>query len=269
MKTSELFITAALFLVCAPPIAAAEAAAVLEDESLAVAHEIIMYMRSNDVNNIAVLGFARAGAAGAVEADLVAERVSSYINTFRKTTAAQRSALKDALAELKTPAAGARDGAKLLRDIFSADAVVAGIVSKAGAKVAVGARVIELRTGKVLFATGSGGGSPAPGDFRDSVADYNAGSCAGRKQALAGLNAEQVDAKAAYWAEKLREPLFRTYSNNPGIEIGDAGVRADFYARLAAHYQAGRRAALAPAKAAAIEKLLDDETGYFAECGRP
>ena len=299
MKSVFSGTAAAFILVLAPLRAAAELPEMVKDGVTEVSGEIAVYARENGIKRIAVLGFTPVGAAGGAEADSVSESVSAYLSYFIGATPAERSRVKETLAALKASGAAASptDGARTLQELFAVEAVVTGALFPAGGDINLRAKLTDSRTGKVLFTASSGKGGvrrgdmpapasglpgfqrsapaqesaapPPPGDLRDAVADYKDGSCAARRSRLAELNAELADAKALYWAEKIRDPLFRrrTDRKNPGIEIKDPAVKARFYELLAAYFQTGKRETIRPDKLAAVLDLMESETRFFAECG--
>ena len=300
MKIGKLEAAMAGLLVFAPVVSANELSSEVRDEAMMVSGEIARYARANGVKKIAVLGFTSIGCSRTTEEDAVSESVSSYISFFSGTTPDERSRLKETLAALKNPdVPGPTGAAKMLEDLFSVDAVVTGALFAAGGDIHIRAKLNDVRTRKLLFtaSAGKGGvrrgdmpapsaalpgfpgtcfvpdiaGTPPPGDLRDAVSDHKEGACAGRKRTLAQLNEELLDAKARYWAEKLRDPLFgrRTDRRNPGIELADPAARGRFYALLAAYYQAGKRKEPGPEKLAAVLDLMESETRFFAECGLP
>ena len=62
-----------------------------------------------------------------------------------------------------------------------------------------------------------------PADLRDAVSGDRNNFCSGRNRKLAKFNSLLVEAKAGYWAEKMKEAGFasRKLGKNPGIEIRD------------------------------------------------
>jgi len=79
---------------------------------------------------------------------------------------------------------------------------------------------------------------------------------------------ELVDAKALYWAAKMKEPGFnmRSLSRNPGTEIADPEVKAKFYRLLGTYYNLETTAPPAPDKIAALTDLIEEEARFHNEC---
>lgn len=265
---------------------------------------IIKYAQANNINKIAVLDFTAKGGAEKNEAEYVSEKMGTCLAGNEKPALIERALLEKVLKEAKLSSAanGPRDNAKMLQNILSIDAVITGTVFSAGDTLKVLARLIDINTGRVLFAEEMGterewpvfqettsfsmeipGASdsdsppdwrtaalqPAAPDFRDSVSDSKDNSCSGRKLSLTKLNSELVDTKARYWAAKMKEPGFnrRSLSRNPGSEIGDPETKARFYKLLATYYKAEAAMLPDPDKLSGVTDLMEMETRVSNECG--
>lgn len=113
------------------------------------------------------------------------------------------------------------------------------------------------------------GGGAAGQDLRDSVADYPAGGCVGRRAALNSGNRSMLGLKARYWALKAREPGFdaRALTRNPGSEISDRGLREKFY-RLLSFYAQQAPEPLSSGESRAVEGFIAAEADFIDECGQ-
>ncbi|OGR76166.1 MAG: hypothetical protein A2X32_02750 [Elusimicrobia bacterium GWC2_64_44] len=253
---------------------------------------VVSYSEASDIGRISVLGFVPKGGVEKNEADYISEKLAACLAGHRKPALIERALLEKVLKEARLSSSGADAQGKAagLADIFSVDAVVTGTVFAAGGKLKVLTRLIELKTGRVLLAEQSEAerewpqfpdpsgteldwDSPAwplpPADLRDALAEPERESCSARKSRLSGLNSELVEAKALYWAAKMKEPGFtvRGLTRNPGTEITDPGVKARFYRLLEAYYRSDSAGAPSPEKLAAVHDLVAEENRVYNECG--
>lgn len=83
-----------------------------------------------------------------------------------------------------------------------------------------------------------------------SAAGFDDDGCSRWEERLDALQRAGSELKARYWAAKLLEPGFSRSSltRNPGSEIRDLRLRADFYRRLKELYDAGEAPALSEAE---------------------
>ncbi len=291
MKRAWFKIPAALALCCAFALPASWCGEESGD-CRSAAMEIISSAKANGVNKISVLGFtAKAGVDGN-EADYISEKIASYLAGRKKPALIERALLEKVLneARLSSDAGTNADNSKMLRDIFSIDAVVTGAVYASGDKLKVLTRLIDIKTGRVLLAARSVADrewpqfpapadadfkwdSPAwtlpPLDFRDAVSDSAQDPCTARKQRLGKLNSDLVDEKALYWAAKIKEPGFsiRGLSKNPGTEITDPATKARFYKLLNAYYKSENALPPGPDKLPGLMDLMKEEKQVSDECG--
>lgn len=286
MKTLAVLPAALLLLFAAParPSLAAEGSG----DCRAAAAEILRFARTAGVGRISVLEFTPKGGAEKSEAEYITEELSIHLAGAKKPVLIERAQLEKLLTE-------ARLGVESLggpgpEGIFSVDAVVTGSVFAAGEKLKVMVRLIDVRTGAVLKAAMAEADrdwprlpeaplsaeqfgslpwpAPSPG-FRDAVADKPGPSCEARKRRLAEQNEQLVDAKARYWAARMREPGFTIsgLSRNPGTEISDPGTKARFYALLKDYHGAGGAQAPDQDKLASLTALMKEEDQVYNECG--
>ncbi|HNW44457.1 MAG TPA: hypothetical protein PKI19_08125 [Elusimicrobiales bacterium] len=110
--------------------------------------------------------------------------------------------------------------------------------------------------------------SARPADLRDALSDSSGNSCAARRQRLAGRNAALVDAKARYWALKMKAPGWSGpgLRENPGSEIEAPEVQARFYKLLAGYYKSELPARLEAGELAKVTGLLEAEELFSGEC---
>ena len=294
-KTLTVNVAAALALACAaafPPCARADAYRALSTRIAGCAVE-------NSLKKIAVLDFAARGGAGKSETAYVAEKMGVQLAGSKGVSLIERALLEKVLKEAGlSSAGGGYDKAETLRNMLSLDGIVTGVVFADGDVLRVFARLIDVKTGRVLLAAEEEAARRTPdplggrfGDleppevpFPDLPAEWNAasgaglrdaisepgnGPCAGRKSAVSRLNAELVDVKARYWALKMKAPGFslRSLTKNPGSEIRDAVVKTRFYKLLTAYYRDGSGPRLGPEERAEVTDLLVMEARLYDECG--
>lgn len=306
METRKLKLIAGLAAACALVSSPAAAGAGSYKDLSA---RIIKCAETNELKKIAVLEFSAKGGAGKSDSEYAAEKIGLYLAGSKTTALIERALLERVLKEarLSSSAGGMADMAEFLKNMLSLDAVVTGTVFPDGEKLMVLARLIELKTGRVLLAAeteadrlppdlsdaGFSGMEPpevtfpempagwntavwsvsgpaaARDVFRDAVSDYPPLSCTDRKSLLVKLNAELVDAKARYWAVKMKTPGFslKGLNKNPGSEIADRGVKAVFYKLLTAYYKGGADAPPDPEKISAVLDLVEMEKRVSDDCG--
>ena len=271
-------ITSALALACSlalPQAAGADIYGALSSRIAGLAVE-------SPAMKIAVLEFVAGGGAGKNETSYVAEKMGLRLAGNKAVNLIERPQLEKVLKEagLSSAAGGADDRLESLGNMLSVDAVVAGVVFAAGEKLRVFARLIDIKTGRVLLAAeGDAGSLPAGweasrlsgsgGGFRDAVADTEDASCSGRRARIGRLNAELVAEKARYWSLRMRAPGFgrKSLTKNPGSEIEDPAVRSRFYRLLEVYYAAGDESFSGPGKRAEVAGLIKMEAEAYDECG--
>jgi len=120
-----------------------------------IAAEIVKYAKVNGVNKMAVLGFRTKSGTKKNEAEYVSEKISTYLAGNKKPALIERALIGKVLNEAKLSSAAndPLDKAKMLQDIFSIDAIVTGTIFASGKKLKIIARLIDIKTGRVLFAT--------------------------------------------------------------------------------------------------------------------
>lgn len=273
-----------------------------------ISAQIMKCAEANSLKKIAVLEFSAKGGAGKSDTEYAAEKIGLHLAGSKMTALIERALLEKVLKEarLSSAAGSAGDKAEIVRSMLSLDAVVTGAVFSDGEKLKVLARLIELKTGRVLMAAeaeegrlprdffGGAFSDPAfldvpvpelPGEltasldrpgpaaaragFRDAVAEYGGNSCSGRKRLLGKLNSELVDAKARYWAARMKAPGFNrlTLTKNPGTEIADPGVREKFYKLLSEYFEEGEPDRPEQGRVPAVLDLMKMESQVSNECG--
>ena len=253
---------------------------------------ILKFASANGIDRISVLGFTAKGGVEKNEADYISEKIASHLAGREKPQLIERALLEKVLKEagLSSSAGGQDERAEIPLEIFSVDAVVTGTVFTAGRKLKVLARLIDVKTGRVLlagqteterewpqftelpdadFRWDSGTWAFPPPDLRDALSDSAANACEVRRLRLTRMNSELVDAKALYWAAKMKEPGFsvRALTRNPGTEISDPEVKARFYKLLTAYYKSENLPPPEPDKLTDLLGLLEEESSVADSCG--
>lgn len=264
---------------------------------------MIKSAEANSIRKVAVLEFTAKGGAGRADTDYAAENLVLHLAASGSVDLIERALLPGILKETRLASAGGGSGkAGALQSMFELDAVVTGVVFPDGDELRVLARLIDLRTGRVLVAAGAGvrrlpqavmGGDlaameppevPFPDfpdpftartasagrvELRDAVAEDAGASCGSRRRLAGKLNALLVDAKARYWAMKMKDPGFdrRQLTKNPGSEISDAGLKQTFYKLLSSYYGSNRAPALDGEKMGAVLDLIKLEKEVRDDCG--
>lgn len=299
MGTRHNKISAALLLCLAAILPAAVCAAQFTDAAYPLAREIADYAYAHGINRIAVQDFQSLGTAAKEDTYSLTERISGLLAGRSQLPPAEKNAL--AAVSGAAGKTSAQAAAELLRASFAVDALITGTVFCAGDSTTIVLRLINIKTGRVVLtaraAVGGQNKAPAapsevkipgfpgpypwqdaadvspvpassPADLRDAVSDNSGSRCAQRKLTLAGRNKALVDAKARYWAGKMKEPSFssRKLRKNPGIEIGDPAVKTAFYGLLSEYYTAASPAAITPAELIEVLDLMAQESEFPVEC---
>ncbi|OGS12301.1 MAG: hypothetical protein A2285_05930, partial [Elusimicrobia bacterium RIFOXYA12_FULL_57_11] len=149
MENKGLKITTGLAAACAfvllPALAAAGGY-----ESLSA--QILKSAEANLIKKIAVLEFSAKGGAGRNDTEYAAEKIGLHLAGSKTTALIERALLARVMKETRLASASGGMGgrAESLGHMLSLDAVVTGVVFADGENLKVLARLIELKTGRVL-----------------------------------------------------------------------------------------------------------------------
>lgn len=205
---------------------------------------------------VAVLPFNALTGHDAAAGRVVGERLVGRLAGRAELEVVERTLLRSVLEEQKLAATGAisPETVKELGQILGVDALVAGtVLGLKNDRIEVNARLIDARTARVLSAATQ----TVEREWTESVVDSWAlpvpplpgyeilptawagpglgedSLCDGWEDQLSAIDRSSVDLKARFWARRLREGLrLDSLKANPGSEIRDLEVRAEFYARL-------------------------------------
>ena len=156
MKNINLKTAATLAMVCVSVLTVCPAAAgtgtgdeVYRDLSTRIAG----YANTGNVNKILMTGFAAGDGAENGEAAHVSERMTAQLGVHASPALIDKSFFEKVLLEARASSAAnsSPESRKKLRELLSVDAVVTGTVLAAGDKLKIQARLVDIKTGKVLF----------------------------------------------------------------------------------------------------------------------
>jgi len=127
--------------------------------------------------------------------------------------------------------------------------------------------VPDLRVIAEMF--GEAGMNPQSVDFRDAPVNLKTDTCKRRRARLSVKQDGALEAKAKYWALRMREPDFNSdgLKRNPGGEISDPVARRKFYDVLDGFYRASAAPVLSAAELDSVISLMGEEKRISDECG--
>jgi TolB-like protein len=209
---------------------------------------------------VAVLPFRVVGTGGNA-GTFVAEKLTGPLLASDQIEVVERAMLETVLREQRLQASGATDSRSIkeLGKVLGVDAIVTGtILALKNDRVELNARLIDAETARVLSAPSAQvekewdesvaatvfdvqvpplGNMETP-DMKDSLNGDDTNCLSARSRATQ-IDESLVDLKAKYWAARLRSPGFSRASlkQNPGSEIENPGVKAEFMEKLKRYYQ--------------------------------
>ncbi|MEK7233275.1 MAG: FlgO family outer membrane protein [Elusimicrobiota bacterium] len=234
-----------------------------------MAKELAKAGLKHNVHKVAVLPFSSIDGGSSLDGDGVAERLVTELVRSGKVDVVERGLLSKVMGEHNLMATGAirRDQVKNVGELLAADAIVTGTLFVSGGKLEVHARLIDVGSGRALYASTAKFDSDwawnvsvpklevsvpafdvpppsfevsAPIFMRDAVAGnleaaHNCGEAAATVEVMQRTT---LGLKARYWATKVKEPGFSRSSltSNPGSEIADPELRAHFYELVKSSY---------------------------------
>lgn len=241
-----------------------------------IAERLARSAERESVLRIAVLPFKTINTEDQAGSETVTERLSTQLAGHRRVRVVERTQLHRVLEEQRLEHSGVVDAkkAKRLGRVMAVDAVVTGsIVRTRKGKAELNARLIHAEDARVLGAAVEviepdwveplrrkapepDRGVlvvPAPsfdlgfkpwweaGDAAAGV--FSRDECGDWEVAVDELQRATLEPKALYWADQLLSPGFsmRSLKRNPGSEIRNLQLRAEFYRRLKSLHRAGVR----------------------------
>lgn len=218
-----------------------------------LASQLTRGAKAHGSRRVAVLPFQVIGGRGATSGRIVSERLLSPMLADGSVEVVERAMLETVMREQQLQYSGLVDArsVKAIGRILNVDAVVTGtVISLRDDRVEVNARLIDAENARILFAAEA----RVDRDWNESLFDDAAWSslfpplpsmemtqaaamgweCERTERSADDLERGLVDLKARFWAEKLREGLDgASLKRNPGSEIRNPEIRAEFYERLA------------------------------------
>jgi hypothetical protein len=285
----------AVLLLAAPPAACAAAP---EEAWRRLAVDFAGQAAGRKVRSVAVLLFSREASASEAESRYVYEKFLTCLAGTGKVSLYERAQLGKLIQERRLAEAGLTTGRAPGRP-RAGEAVIAGVVFGTAEKLRVILRLIEPVTGEVLYA-----GEAETGRLWDLAGGYrgfdfempdlsglenlfleveeqggayglrdalNSGEdgCPARRRELAARQRGAINAKAKYWALRIKEPDFDRAGlrRNPGSEIEDPEAKSAFYLALEKYLELPETPALRSAEVASIVDLSAAEEALRDDCG--
>lgn len=238
-----------------------------------LASQLTRGAKAHGSKRVAVLPFQVIGGRGATSGRIVSERLLAPMLADGSVEVVERAMLESVMREQQLQYSGLVDArsVKAIGRILNVDAVVTGtVISLRDDRVEVNARLIDAENARILFASEA----RVDRDWNESLFDDAAWSslfpplpsmemtaaaavgweCERTERSADELERSLVDLKARFWAQKLREGLDgASLRRNPGSEIRNPEIRADFYERLAERSSQGS----APLSAVEREQLKE------------
>ncbi len=260
------------------------------DETAALASALGDAAARKSVKRIAVIPFVGPRGTSSYSGSVAAARLVTSLLSRGGLEVVERPMLESILSEQKLGLFGVMDPAtaKTVGKVLGVEAILTGTaVDLRGGKVELNARLIHVETAQVLAAAAArvpkdwdepsdigsadlivsvpslGGDAPRL-RWNDALNDGE-DACAQRENRLErGL----LDLKARFWVAKLKDPSFSParITRNPGSEIRDPGLRAEFYERLRRLYYSGDAAPLSGQERAALASGLEDLRALTSSC---
>ncbi|HAF95706.1 MAG TPA: hypothetical protein DER10_00870 [Elusimicrobia bacterium] len=117
--------------------------------------KIVRYANAGNINRIIIAGFTAEGGVEKREAEYISEKITAQLGDQTTPALIERSSFERVLLEARASSAANSSPAtrKKFQDLLSVDAVVTGAVLTTGGKLKIQARLVDIKTGKVLFMT--------------------------------------------------------------------------------------------------------------------
>lgn len=238
------------------------------------------------IRRVAVVPFTAPRGSASYDGAIVSERLVTQILARGGLDVVERRYLEKILEEQRLGAFGIMDPGtvKTLGKVLGVDAILTGSVTPLrGERVEINARLINAETAQILAAAGAvtvkdWEERPVADDLSTwivpvpelpddgSMWKHQGVSCL---SSLDALEKRLLDFKARYWAERLKDPQFslRSLNRNPGSEIRDPELRAEFYRRLRERYDAPARTPLTADERAELGRGLQELKTLSGICG--
>jgi curli biogenesis system outer membrane secretion channel CsgG len=158
MKNTNLKTAATFAMACALALPMCQAASGIgagDEVYRNLSMQIVTYANTRNINKIIMTGFAAGDGAEKGEAEYISAKITAQLGVQTTPVLIEKSFFEKVLLEARASSAAnsSPDRRKTLRDLLSVDAVVTGTVQAAGGKLKIQARLVDIKTGKVLFMT--------------------------------------------------------------------------------------------------------------------
>ncbi|MCX5784298.1 MAG: hypothetical protein NTX59_01260 [Elusimicrobia bacterium] len=273
-----------------------------EDVYKTMANDFARYSADKKVKTIAVIGFSRKAQTSREESEYVSEKLLAGLSQSGKVNLLERGQLDRVLGERKLELAGVTRKTPGGREegVNTSDAVITGTVFGTAEHLTIIAKLIDPRTGAVLH-TVEGQAERQPEmvppewsddfdlpelgtmspislgkdfnlsfrDLRDAPTGWDVQTCGARSARLAARQSAALEAKAKYWALKMKEPGFNSagLKRNPGGEITDSRNRKKFYELLRRFYRSETVPQLSEDEKNTVDSIMEEEGKVSDECG--
>lgn len=156
MKNINLKTAATLAMVCMlalPSYPAASGTGAGDEVYRDLSMKITGFANSGNINKILMTGFAAGEGAENGEAEYISGKITAQFGGQAAPALIDKSFFEKVLLEARAASAAnsSPESRAKLRELLSVDAVVTGTVLAAGDKLKIQARLVDIRTGKVLF----------------------------------------------------------------------------------------------------------------------
>ena len=223
-----------------------------------IASQLSRAAKAHGRRRAAVLPFQVIGGKSSSSGRIVSERLLGPLTADGSIEVVERSLQDNAMREVEPQLSEAADArtVKELGKILNVDVLIVGtVIALKDDRVEINARLIDIETARILFASEAkvaqdwneslfddeswrGMALPSLPNFdMAAAASATDWSCENAEQTEDDLERSAIDLKARYWAQKLRgggSPS--NFKKNPGAEIRNPNIRAEFYKRLRAQH---------------------------------
>lgn len=266
--------------VCAACLWAAPCAAPAADDVQTLAKTVATVAAARRVKRVAVVPFTAPRGSGSYDGAIVSERLVIQILARGELDVVERRFLEQVLEEQRLGAFGIMDPGtvRALGKVLGVDAILTGtVIALKGGRVEINARLVHAETAQVLAASTAVMAKdweerpivedaatwivPVP-ELPENPLDIvrGGGTTASCQAKVDAVERRLLDFKARYWADRLKDPKFslKSLSKNPGSEIRDDEIRADFYKKMREHYDDKASSALTTLEREQLAKGLQE-----------
>lgn len=247
-----------------------------------IAAPLAVTSRAHRRSRLAVLPFQEVGGKSSTGGRIVAERLIGPLAAVEGLEVVERTMLDGVMKEQRLQVSGVTDqrSIKELGRVLGVDAIVTGtVIALKDERVEVVARLIDAETARVLgvaearvekdwneslFDDASWAELPSLPNF--DLAQSAFAATAPDCEIVDSLERSITDVKARYWAGRLRAGgAGAAVDRDPGAEIANPEIRAEFYSRLRAYARSGAAGAT-PAELGRMSKTMERISRLSGSC---